>query len=113
MRIALWNASGLDNLGDRMLDYVNRRELGRRFSDATFQTFSPWPSASTRLVSIDRHGRWEGEESFDAIVIGGGALLIGPPFVHPSLQTCYLGPYPDRFRDTCPVFWNAVCCDGQ
>ncbi|HXT69373.1 MAG TPA: polysaccharide pyruvyl transferase family protein [Vicinamibacterales bacterium] len=113
MRIALWNASGLDNLGDRLLDTVNRRELSARLPEASFQTFSPWPSDSLPFVSIDGEGRWCGESEFDAIVIGGGALLIGPPFVHPTLQTCYLGPYPDRFRDACPVVWNAVCSDGQ
>src|ERR1700743_841276 len=101
MRIALWNASGLDNLGDRLLDYVNRCELGKRIPQAQFQTFTAWPSASTRLGKIGREGHWEGERQFDAIGIGGGALLIGPPFVHSSLQTYYLGPYPDRFRDSC------------
>jgi polysaccharide pyruvyl transferase WcaK-like protein len=113
MRIALWNASCLDNLGDRLLDRVNRIELEKRIPGATVQTFGLWPSASLPLVRIDGSGAWNGEGSFDAIVIGGGALLIGPPFVHPSLQTCYLGPYPERFRDRCPVIWNAVCSDGQ
>jgi hypothetical protein len=113
MRIALWNASGLDNLGDRLIDRVCRGELARRLPDASFATFAPWLSREVPLVSIDRDGRWTGERQFDAIVIGGGALLIGPPFIHPSLQTCYLGPYPERFRDPCPVVWNAVCCDGQ
>jgi len=113
MRIALWNGSGLNNLGDRLLDYINRRELGRRLPSAIFHSFSPWPSSSVPLVQIDDQGYWGNEQRFNAIVIGGGALLIGPPFVHPSLQTCYLGPYPERFRDVCPIIWNAVCSDGQ
>jgi polysaccharide pyruvyl transferase WcaK-like protein len=113
MRIALWNGSGLDNLGDRLLDYVNRRELARRLPEASFDTFSPWPAPFMPLVKIDRNGGWAYEGRYDAIVIGGGALLIGPPFVHPTLQTCYLGPYPDRFRDRCPIIWNGVCSDGQ
>lgn len=113
MRIALWNASCLDNLGDQLLDTVNRRELGRRLPMATFETFSLWPSETHRQVVIDAGGHWCGESSFTGIVIGGGALLIGPPFVHPSLQTCYLGPHPANFRDQCPIIWNAVCSDAQ
>lgn len=113
MRIALWNGSGLDNLGDRLLDLVNRRELGARLPGTKFETFSPWPIPALPFVTIDGQGRWAGESTFDGIVIGGGALLIGPPFIHPTLQTCYLGPYPERFRDSCPVIWNAVCSDSQ
>jgi polysaccharide pyruvyl transferase WcaK-like protein len=113
MRIALWNGSSLDNLGDRLIDRVSRCELDKRLADASFETFSPWPSPAVPPVRIDRDGRWSGERQFDAIVIGGGALLIGPPFVHPSLQTCFLGPYPDRFRDPSPIVWSAVASDGQ
>jgi polysaccharide pyruvyl transferase WcaK-like protein len=113
MRIALWNGSGLDNLGDQLIDHVNRIELGRRLGDSSFQTFAPWPCDGVPLARIDSNGRWNGEGEFDAIVIGGGALLLGPPFVHPSLQTCYLGPYPERFRDRCPAIWNAVCFNAQ
>lgn len=113
MRVALWNGSGIGNLGDALLDHINRVEIGKRIPGASFQTFTPWPSAALPHVKIDQDGRWSGEGLFDAIVIGGGALMIGPPFVHPSLQTCFLGPQPRRFRDLCPVIWNAVCFDGQ
>jgi len=114
MRIALWNGSGLDNVGDRMLDWINRRELAARLPGAEFVTFCPWTDGrEVRHLRIDRNGTWEGAGAFDAIVIGGGALLLGPPFAHPGLQTYFLGPYPARFVDTCPVIWNAICTDGQ
>lgn len=114
MRIALWNGSGLDNVGDRMLDWVNRRELSARLPSAEFVTFCPWTDGpAVRHLRIDRNGKWEGAGAFDAIVIGGGALLLGPPFAHPGLQTYYLGPHPARFVDSCPIIWNAICADGQ
>ncbi len=114
MRIALWNAGGLDNLGDRLLDAVNRREIGRRISGAQFESFCPWADAGAPgRLWVDANGHWSGEGSFDAIVIGGGALLVGPPFRHPGLQAFFLGPYPERFADDCPVVWSAVCSDTQ
>jgi hypothetical protein len=114
MRIALWNAGGLDNLGDRLLDAVNRREIGRRIPGAQFASFCPWADAgSPAHLWVDTDGHWPGEGAFDSIVIGGGALLVGPPFRHPGLQAFFLGPYPERFADTCPVVWNAVCSDTQ
>src|ERR1044072_5494043 len=118
MRIALWNGSGVDNIGDRLLDYVNRQELGRRLPTACFETFCPWPSATAsdsirpHRLRIDRQGHWDGEGSFDAIVIGGGGILLGPPFRHPGAQFFFLGPFPERFRDRCPVVWNAVSSEG-
>jgi polysaccharide pyruvyl transferase WcaK-like protein len=118
MRIALWNGCGIDNLGDRLLDLVNRKELGRRIPGAEFASFSPWVSQAVpeswrpRRLRISQDGRWLEEGAFDAIVIGGGGLLRGPPFGHPGLQVFYLGPHPDRFHDRCPVAWNAVCSAG-
>lgn len=114
MRIALWNGSGLDNIGDRLLDQANRVELGKRIPSATFETFSPWSEGTNcKLLSVDGDGHWSGEGAFDAIVIGGGALLMGPPFSHPGMQSFFLGPHPERFRDHCFVAWNAVCSGSQ
>ena len=114
MKIALWNASGLPNFGDALLDTTNRIELGLRIPSASFETFCPWAmTRSTTPLFIDAEGHWEGEGKFSAIVIGGGALLIGPPFNHPGLQAFYLGARPDRFRDRCFIAWNAICCDRQ
>jgi len=58
---------------------------------------------------------WEprDEAPFDAIVIGGGALLLGPPFRDPSSQFFLLGPDPLSFKDSCPVLWNGVCSGSQ
>jgi hypothetical protein len=114
MRIALWNGSGLDNHGDRLLDQVNRVELSRRLPSAAFETFCPWSEGpDCKRLRVDTDGRWCGEGAFDAIVIGGGALLMGPPFSHPGMQSFFLGPYPERFRDKCFVSWNAVCSGSQ
>ena len=114
MRIALWNGSGLDNHGDRLLDHVNRIELLKRIPSAEFETFCPWSAGSDcEDLWVDTNGRWCGEGFFDAIVIGGGALLMGPPFSHPGMQSFFLGPYPGRFRDDCFVSWNAVCAGSQ
>lgn len=113
-RLALWNASGLDNLGDRLEDETARRELGRRLPGWTVTTYTPWPMiGNAGRLAIDREGRWPGCGEFDAIVIGGGALLTGPPFAEPGSQFFSLGPFPDRFTDEAPVFWNGVCCDGR
>lgn len=110
--MALWNASGLPNLGDRLIDEVTRRELGRRLPGAGFTTFTPWPDQrGMRRLRIDAKGRWVGEGRFDAIVVGGGALITGPPFSDPSAQFFLLGPYPRRFRDRTPIAWNAMCAD--
>lgn len=114
MRIALWNGSGLDNVGDRMLDWVNRVELGSRLPSTEFQSFCPWEDdKAVHPLRIDKEGHWSCEGQFDAIVIGGGSLLLGPPFQHPGFQTFCLGPYPMRFADRCKVIWNALCSDGQ
>jgi polysaccharide pyruvyl transferase WcaK-like protein len=114
LRIALWNASGLDNLGDLILDRVNRIEIAKRLPEAKFVTYCPWPiRQGVEKLSIDHNGRWSGEGRFDAIVIGGGALLMGPPFSHPGLQTFFFGGYPDRFRDKAICIWNAVCSDSR
>ncbi len=112
MNIALWNASGLDNLGDRLLDQINRVELMKRIPAAQFTTFSPWTdSPHVQKLVIRPDGWWPGEYAFDAIIVGSGALLLGPPLSHPALQAFFLGPFPERFRDSAPVYWNAVCSD--
>ena len=114
MRIALWNGSGLNNDGDRLLDRVNRVELSKRLPAAQFETFCPWNDASdSRSLWVDSDGHWSGEGAFEAIVIGGGGLLMGPPFLHPGMQSFFLGPHPERFRDDCFVSWNAVCSGSQ
>jgi polysaccharide pyruvyl transferase WcaK-like protein len=111
-RIALWNASGLRNLGDRLIDEVTRRHLQRRLPKSKCITFTPWPSdyCANRL-RIDLDGHWSAEGRFDAIVIGGGALITGPPFADPSAQFFLLGPYPTRFKDRTPIIWSAMCAD--
>ncbi|MDP9266862.1 MAG: polysaccharide pyruvyl transferase family protein [Acidobacteriota bacterium] len=115
MQIALWNSSGLNNIGDRLIDEVTRSQIALRLPSANFRTYSPWPNPANRteLLLIDRDGRWSEEGSADAIVIGGGAVLIGPPFRHPGLQTFFLGASPALFKDTCPIIWNAVCSDTE
>lgn len=113
-RVALWNGSGMDNLGDQAIDLITRRELGLRLPGAEFVTFTPWPGRYCRNgLRIDERGVWTGQGTFDAIVIGGGALLLGPPFRDPSSQFFLLGPEPARFKDGCPVLWNGVCSDSQ
>lgn len=114
MRVALWNASGLENLGDRLIDEVTRRELRRRLPNVQLTTFTPWPSSyCTHRLHIDKHGLWPGHNDFDAIVIVGGALITGPPFFDPAGQFFLLGPYPERFQDDALVIWNAMCSDRQ
>ena len=114
MRIALWNASGLDNLGDLVLDRVNRRELGRRLPGAEFTSFCPWPIRDgVQKLSVSTDGLWPGHGHFAAIVVGGGALLMGPPLSHPGLQTFFFGGHPDRFQDRTVRIWNAVCSDSR
>jgi polysaccharide pyruvyl transferase WcaK-like protein len=119
MRIALWNGSGVDNFGDRLLDFINRRELRKRIPNAQIDTFSPWPSKNApkgfqaHPLVIKSDGTWCGQGQYDAIVIGGGALLNGPPFVHPGSQVFYLGANPQIFKDYIPIAWNAVCSDGH
>jgi polysaccharide pyruvyl transferase WcaK-like protein len=113
-RVALWNGSGMDNLGDQAIDLVTRRELSRRLPGAEFVTFTPWPGRyCANQLTIDRNGAWDGQGSFDAIVVGGGAILTGPPFRDPSSQFFLLGPSPAKFQDACPVLWNGVCSDYQ
>lgn len=114
MRIALWNASGLLNVGDLVLDQIARVELSRRIPNAEFETFCPWPLRSgVNKLMISAEGEWAGQGRFDAIVVGGGALLMGPPFRHPGLQHFFFGPQPKKFKDRAVKVWNAVCCDGQ
>lgn len=113
-RIALWNASGLENIGDQAIDQVTRRELSRRLPGAELTTFTPWPgSYCGNRLRIDEGGAWSGQGKFDAIVVGGGALLVGPPFRDPSSQFFLLGPNPAGFKDDCPILWNGVCSDSQ
>lgn len=114
MRVALWNGSGLENVGDRLIDAVTRRELQLRLPEAEFHSFSPWPGTFTRQrLTIDRDGYWNAHGQFDVIVVGGGALITGPPFSDPAAQFFLFGPYPERFHDTAMVMWNAMCSDGQ
>jgi len=103
----------MGNIGDNLLDLVNRRELGKRMMGADFRTFCPWSESPTSILKVSKDGLWQGTGCFDAIVIGGGALLAGPPFKTPGLQSFFLGAYPERFADKCPVYWNAVCSDSQ
>lgn len=113
-RVALWNGSGMDNLGDQMIDLVTRRELARRLPGAEFTTFTPWPgSYCGNRLRIDGTGAWSGQGEYDAIVVGGGALLLGPPFRDPSSQFFLLGPDPRLFKDGCPVLWNGVCSGSE
>ena len=69
LRVAIWNASGLDNLGDRLLDHVAHRELSARLPGVDLATFTPWPGeyCGRRLI-IDRNGLWTGHGAFHAIV---------------------------------------------
>ena len=113
-RVALWNGAGMDNIGDQAIDLVTRRELSMRLPGAEFTTFTPWPGRYCRnMLRIDEKGAWSGQGEFDAIVIGGGALLLGPPFRDPSSQFFLLGPDPLSFKDSCPVLWNGVCSGSQ
>jgi polysaccharide pyruvyl transferase WcaK-like protein len=114
MRVALWNGSGLNNVGDHLIDAITRRELQARLPEAQFQSFSPWPGSFTQhRLTIDANGYWNAHGQFDVIVVGGGALIGGPPFLDPSNQFFLLGPYPERFQDSAPVLWNAMCSDAQ
>ena len=114
LRVALWNGSGLDNLGDRLIDLVTRRELTRRLPNAECETFTPWPGLyCNKRLTIDRDGHWAGEDKFHAIVIGGGSLITGPPFAEPGSQYFLLGPYPEKFRDRCPIIWSSICSNTQ
>jgi polysaccharide pyruvyl transferase WcaK-like protein len=114
MRVALWNGSGLENVGDRLIDAVTRRELQLRLPEAEFRSFSPWPGPFTRQrLTINSEGYWNAHGQFDVIVVGGGALITGPPFGDPAAQFFLFGPYPKRFRDAAMVIWNAMCSDGQ
>jgi len=113
-RVALWNGSGMDNIGDQAIDRITRRELARRLPGAEFETFTPWPGRYCQnRLRIDQAGVWSGQGAFSAIVVGGGALLVGPPFRDPSSQFFLLGPAPALFKDDCPVLWNGVCSDSQ
>src|ERR1051325_770120 len=97
LRVALWNASALPNPGDRLIDFVLRKELSDRINDVSFHTFSPWADGRSNL-SIGRDGLWDQHQGeFDAIVIGGGAIITGPPFYSPAEQFFLLGPYPEKF----------------
>lgn len=113
-RLALWNGSGMDNIGDQAIDQITRRELALRLPGIDFVTFTPWPGryCQNRLW-INREGVWSGHGLFRSIVVGGGALLLGPPFRDPSGQFFLLGPNPALFQDTCPILWNGVCSDSQ
>lgn len=119
MQIALWNASGIDSFGDRLLDFINRRELKKRINHASFDTYCPWPSINapegyrSNPLVIKNDGSWSGLGKYNAIVIGGGAIINGPPFAHPGSQTFFLGANPSLFKDEVPIAWNAVCSDGQ
>ncbi len=119
MRIALWNASGIDSFGDRLLDFINRRELQKRINNAVFDTYCPWPSKNaprgyqSNPLVVNKDGSWNGMGKYEAIVIGGGAIINGPPFAHPGSQTFFLGSNPSLFKDEVPIAWNAVCSDGQ
>jgi hypothetical protein len=113
MKIALWNASGLNNLGDRVLDRANREQLSSRLPGAEFVTFCPWANGATKELFISSEGNWPGLNEFDAIVVGGGALLMGPPFSHPGLQCFFFGSTPSKFQDRASKIWNAMCSDTQ
>jgi polysaccharide pyruvyl transferase WcaK-like protein len=47
------------------------------------------------------------------MVIGGGALINGPPFREPTCQFFLTGPYPERFQDSATIVWNGICSDVQ
>jgi polysaccharide pyruvyl transferase WcaK-like protein len=114
MRIALWNGSGLDNVGDRLINAVTRQELEARIPDAQCHSFSPWPGPVTPdRLTIDKKGYWNAHGQFDVIVVGGGALIGGPPFLDPVNQYFLLGPYPERFQDPALIVWNGMCSDVQ
>ena len=110
MRIALWNACALPNQGDRLIDHCMKREIRRRIPEADIVTYSPWKADNTKLY-IDFEGLWPGHRQFDAIIIGGGALLTGPPYMSPAEQFFMLGPYPERFQDTAPIHLFGICAD--
>lgn len=119
MHIALWNASGIDSFGDRLLDFINRRELRKRIKNVIFDTYCPWPSKNApkgykaKPLVVRSDGSWSGMGKYRAIVIGGGAVISGPPFAHPGSQAFFLGANPSLFKEEVPIAWNAVCADGQ
>lgn len=120
-RIGFLGAYSIDNPGDRLIGHATREEVRRllphmepiTFSPALpdppfHHDFSPAQSLGAEVVPIPLQG-WDWAKGLDALVIGGGGLLL----LHPAFRPFLPGPPQHLQGPAVPAAWNALCSQGQ
>jgi polysaccharide pyruvyl transferase WcaK-like protein len=114
LAIALWGSAGLPNVGDRLISIVVRDELRRRIGDCRVDLFSPWAGdrgtggLPVQHLSFGAGGGWPLAGAYDAVVVPGGGVFAGPPFLHPIMKMFCLGNDPAIFAPGLYTAWHAV-----
>jgi len=99
MRVALWAAGSLNNIGDKLITSVSEVELERRIPNIAIEQFCPWARGThPRLLSIQANGQWTGTGEFDVVIVAGGGVLAGPEFRDPVMKCFVFGERPHRFE---------------
>jgi hypothetical protein len=120
-RIGFLGAYSIDNPGDRLIGYATREEVRRllphmtpimlspALPDPPFRhDLSPAQGLGADVVQVPLRGwAWARDLGLDALVIGGGGLLL----LHPAFRPFLPAAPPDG--PGVPAAWNALCSQGQ
>ncbi len=117
MRVALLGAFGINNAGDNLEAIATKIALEKLVNDIEVHIFSPsfdyLPRSdenmgrgySWTLVNLQKKEFWRRISDFDALIIGGGGLLVPVPEFEPFL----LSGKNINLNSLPRTAWNALC----
>lgn len=117
MRIGLLGAYSIDNTGDILLGYAVRQTLHKWLPGAELLTYAPvldgdfwghrWDrerGVDTEVVPVPPDGSMSWTRGLDALIVGGGGLIVPAPGFAPFL----LGDVRQK-NPRLPTAWNGLC----
>ncbi|GAE87564.1 polysaccharide pyruvyl transferase family protein [Acetivibrio straminisolvens] len=116
MRIGLLGAFGVNNTGDNLVAIATKAAIEERIKDADITVFSPQISAFTDIskknesdlswcaVDLKKEEFWREIYDYDALIIGGGGLLVPVAEFEPFI---FHGTHIDLTRLP-KTAWNAL-----
>ena len=121
MKLGFLGAYSIANAGDALVGYATRRSILARLGDVDYQVLAPalphafWDHAwdaerglgdPIRAIPATTDCTWAND--FDAVIIGGGGLLMLDPMFAPF----HLGD-PAQWPARCKAAWNGVGSQNQ